>query len=141
MKFSEFEAEQWEQLKPFLDTVLLPVTGLEGTENPVQVVDTLEQLRDVMDWIEGPFTGRIVTYPAVQYGTREAEQMKDILQEWVGNLKQAGFTYVICVTARQTDKQWQPSNADLWIEANDGWTQEAVSKAIQALWFPPAEPN
>lgn len=92
MKFSQFEAKTWEEMKVFFDTCLLPVTGLTGSEAPYEAVERLELLRDVMDWIESPFQGRVVTYPAVQYGGVEAaDQINRIVQ----GIRQVGFTYVI----------------------------------------------
>ncbi|WP_044478981.1 DUF2487 family protein [Paenibacillus antibioticophila] len=96
MKFSEFEAETWDEMKKFFDTCLLPVTGLTGSEAPHEAAERLELLRDVMDWIESPFQGRVVTYPAVQYGGAEAaDQINRIIQ----GVRQAGFIYVIVASA------------------------------------------
>ncbi|MGO4375464.1 DUF2487 family protein, partial [Paenibacillus sp. MCAF20] len=67
MKFSEIEKEQWEELRPYLDTCLLPVTGMDGSEQPYEATEWLERLRDIMDLIEIPFKGRVVTYPACHY--------------------------------------------------------------------------
>ena len=73
MKFSDIEEQNWEQLAPYLDTCLLPLTGLDGTEKPWQATNALEKLRDFLDLIEIPFRGRIVTYPAAHYELLEEE--------------------------------------------------------------------
>ncbi|QJC51886.1 DUF2487 family protein [Paenibacillus albicereus] len=96
MKFSEIEESRWPELQPFVDTCLLPVTGLSGAENPWQAAAALERLRDVMDAIEIPFRGRIVAYPAVQYGSEETAAA---LGPLVHNLKKAGFRYVVAASA------------------------------------------
>ena len=67
MKFSDIDKEQWPELKPYLDTVLLPVTGLSGDEQPWEATRGLEKLRDLIDAVEIPFHGRVVIYPAYHY--------------------------------------------------------------------------
>ncbi|MBU5672795.1 DUF2487 family protein [Paenibacillus brevis] len=106
MKFSEFEAKTWDEMKEFFDTCLLPVTGLTGSEAPHEAAERLELLRDVMDWIESPFQGRVVTYPAIQYGGAEvADQINKIIQ----GVRQAGFTYVIVAsTLEELNKELLP---------------------------------
>lgn len=64
MKFSDIEEQTWDELRPYLDTAVLPVTGLNGGETPWEATRELEYLRDALDLIEIPFKGRIVTYPA-----------------------------------------------------------------------------
>ena len=59
----------------YLDTCLLPVTGLTGKESPVEAGDRLEQLRDLLDLLEIPYHGRTVTYPAWHYA-EDAEDLK-----------------------------------------------------------------
>ncbi|WJH37540.1 YpiF family protein [Paenibacillus sp. CC-CFT747] len=67
VKFSEIREEQWKDLQPYLDTCLLPITGLTGTESPWMTTEALEMLRDIMDLVENPYKGRLVTYPALHY--------------------------------------------------------------------------
>ncbi|RUT36065.1 DUF2487 family protein [Paenibacillus zeisoli] len=138
MKFSEINPAEWEELKPYLDTCLIPVTGLSGTEQPHEVVYSLERLRDVMDWIEIPFKGRVVTYPAFQYGK---EDIRDQINAVCANVKSAGFKYVIVVSA---DVELDPGiiyESDLVVtpgrfEASEEQSPAAaVMQEIQRLWF------
>ncbi|NMO96991.1 DUF2487 family protein [Paenibacillus lemnae] len=96
MKFSEVEESTWTELQPYLDTCLIPYTGLNGEEVPWEATAALERLRDFMDLVEIPFKGRIVTYPALQYRAPEAYQMLDEICEKV---KKTGFKYVVIITS------------------------------------------
>ncbi|MUG65024.1 DUF2487 family protein [Paenibacillus campinasensis] len=96
MKFSEVEEASWPGLALYFDTCLIPYTGLSGGESPWEVTAALERLRDFMDLVEIPFKGRIVTYPAVQYGN--PNDMK-LLNEVCRNVKSGGFKYVVVMSA------------------------------------------
>ncbi|MFD0586924.1 DUF2487 family protein [Paenibacillus sp. GCM10027627] len=135
MKFSEISKEQWDELQPYLDTCLLPVTGMNGTETPYEATEKLEKLRDMMDMVEGPFKGRVVTYPACHYATGESSMGRE-LDVWCARLKAAGFKYIILITADWAlsfqsplaDLVLQPKNEEEWPDARE------VSSQIRALW-------
>lgn len=134
MKFSDIAEEQWDELKPYLDTCLLPVTGMTGLEQPHEATTALEQLRDVMDLIEIPFKGRIVTYPAMHY--IQEGSGGELVSQTCRSLKEAGFRFVILVSARNLDWLACP-DADLRIGPNrngEAPAAAAVSTAVQALW-------
>src|SRR5690242_1688786 len=97
MKFSEINSTEWSELKPYLDTCLLPLTGLTGKEQPWEAAERLEKLRDLMDLVEIPFRGRVVTYPAVQYKTTEELFSHDI-DRLCSKLKECNFKFVILIT-------------------------------------------
>ncbi|AZN40738.1 DUF2487 family protein [Paenibacillus albus] len=138
MKFSDLSADGWAELAPYLDTAVLPVTGLQGTEMPHEATEALERLRDVLDLIEIPFKGRIVTYPACQYGAWSPELMKQ-LQLLTGNLRQVGFKYVIIVMATPApDESQTETGADLVISLDEQAelpTAESVSDSVRQLWL------
>ncbi|SFI55340.1 Protein of unknown function [Paenibacillus sp. UNC496MF] len=136
MKFSELNAEQWAELQPYLDTAVLPVTGLTGAEMPHEAARKLERLRDVLHTIEQPFKGRIVTYPAIQYGARSPE-LAGQLREVCGNLRTAGFTYIILASAVPLPSA-EACGADLAVGPDeDGESPEpgAVSESVRKLWL------
>ncbi|MBD7968063.1 DUF2487 family protein [Paenibacillus gallinarum] len=110
MKFSEITSEDWVDLQPYLDTCLLPYTALTGQESPYETVSVLERLRDFLDYVEIPFKGRIVTYPAVHYS--QASQLQQ-LNELCSHLKAGGFKYVIVMTADEALVQAELPEADL----------------------------
>lgn len=135
MKFSEIEEEQWEELKPYVDTCLLPITGLDGTETPAEATQCLEQLRDIMDLVEIPYRGRIVTYPAYHYfdGTQESQQA---ISSCCSKLKGQGYKHIILITAK-TEVAFQTNMADLWITpTEDGKlpSDVEISRKIRELW-------
>lgn len=137
MKFSEIEASAWGELRPYLDTCLIPVTGLTGSEQPYEVTEQLERLRDLMDCLEIPFKGRVVTYPSVQYGGAE---MAAFINEICRNTKLSGFKYVIVVSA---DVEWEAGQleaADVIVTAQyfpdykESAGAEQIRQAVQLLW-------
>lgn len=135
MKFSEIEADSWDELKPYVDTCLLPITGMNGTESPAEATKCLEDLRDIMDLVEIPFRGRIVTYPAYHYF-----DVREVSKQSIANLcnrfKQQGYKYIILITAKNNVK-FQLDEADLWItpkENGDFPTDEEISGYIRELW-------
>lgn len=135
MKFSEIESSQWDELKPYLDTCLLPVTGLTGLESPAEATQALEDLRDIMDGIEIPFKGRVVTYPACHYtGEKEGHT---VVEQLCASLKRTGFRYIIVVSARLTNLA--PASADLvFAPAPTGEvpSTEQIGQAIRSMWTP-----
>ncbi|CAM3706241.1 MULTISPECIES: DUF2487 family protein [Paenibacillus] len=136
MKFSEVDEQTWPELQPYFDTCLIPFTGLTGQEPPWEATSALERLRDFMDLAEIPFKGRIVTYPAVQYGKTEDTTL---LNEVCHNVKKAGFKYVVVMTA---DGDLSPEDVPestlvlsrSRIEADGSKAAAAVSAGISEMW-------
>lgn len=139
MKFSDISKEQWDELKPYLDTCLLPVTGMSGKETPFEATECLERLRDMMDLVEIPFRGRVVTYPAAHYIT-DHDSMDASLERWCGQLKTIGFQYVILVTANES-LELRCTEADLVLQPGVGGSLPdgaEVSSQIRELWSKPS---
>ncbi|MBH5317936.1 DUF2487 family protein [Paenibacillus sp. GSMTC-2017] len=135
MKFSDISKEKWDELQPYLDTCLLPVTGMNGLETPYEATQCLENLRDIMDLVELPFKGRIVTFPACHYMPGESS-FESAIEEWCSNLKRTGFKYVVLITAKN-GLTFDCQSADLVVQPQvDGAlpTQEEVSDKIRSLW-------
>lgn len=130
MKFSDISPEDWSQLQPYLDTCLLPVTGLDGSENPYQAAGMLEKLRDVLDLLELPYRGRTVTYPACHYWSDDSA-MIDGLGKWAAQLKEIGFKYVIIVSAQPKLAELQIPSVDLVITSEE---TESIPVRITGLW-------
>ncbi|MRN53364.1 DUF2487 family protein [Paenibacillus sp. LC-T2] len=116
MRFSDLDRSSWEENHQFYDTCLLPFTGLTGLESPPEMTAALERLRDLLDLIEKPFQGRIVTYPAVQYiGTGYIGLINEICR----NVKSSGFQYVIVVTADSKAADQENFESDLVLTLHD----------------------
>ncbi|WP_028610553.1 DUF2487 family protein [Paenibacillus harenae] len=135
MKFSEITADQWDELSPYLDTCLLPVTGMAGGEKPYEATEWLERLRDMMDLIEIPFKGRVVTYPAWHYITGSGN-LPEMVNEWCESAKRAGFRYAIVVTANKELELACPAMNLSFLPNEDGSlpAQADVSDAIRSMW-------
>lgn len=137
MKFSDFEVEQWEENRKFYDTCLIPFTGLSGSESPPETVQALERLRDFMDLVEIPFKGRVVTYPAIQYG---GGGYVDLINEVCRKVKSSGFQYAVVLTADVTLLDSEIIESDLVlslpiIEASQaGKINSNIGMKIQELW-------
>lgn len=101
LKFSDIEEQTWDEIRPYLDTAVLPVTGISGGETPWETTMELEYLRDALDLIEIPFKGRIVTYPAMHFmGGIRQESEGLLLDQVCEGLKKVGFRFVVIVTAK-----------------------------------------
>jgi 23S rRNA (pseudouridine1915-N3)-methyltransferase len=112
MKFSDVNEKTWDGLRPFVDTCILPVTGLTGKELPWEATCALEDLRDALDLFEIPYKGRVLTYPALHYVT--AASGTDAINLLCTLLKDNGFAFVILVSAKvELDELLASSNADL----------------------------
>mgnify|MGYP001233703484 CR=1 FL=1 len=134
MKFSEIKREDWASLAPYLDTCLLPVSGLGGEESPVEAADRLEQLRDLLDLLERPFRGRTVTYPAWHY-VPDIAAAKEQIARTVRKLRGQGFRFIIIVTVMEQLAELQgeadPDRADLVITPARA---ERVHDLVTELW-------
>lgn len=135
MKFSEIGKEQWDELSPYLDTCLLPVTGMTGTEKPYEATERLEELRDMLDLVEIPFKGRVVTYPACHYLLDGAESARGV-EAIVKRLKDSGFAYVILATASGMLKL-DECGADLVLNPSENGERPdpaVVARLVRDLW-------
>jgi 23S rRNA (pseudouridine1915-N3)-methyltransferase len=137
MKFHEIESSTWEQLQPYLDTCLIPVAGLNGKEHPEEVSKVLERLRDMMDLIEIPYKGRVVTYPAFQYGR---ESILPLLNDVCRNVKSTGFKYLIVISADVNLEEVKLSEADVLISPkqmdvnNTKTLKNEIDDNIRRIW-------
>jgi 23S rRNA (pseudouridine1915-N3)-methyltransferase len=138
MKFSEISQEDWANLQPYLDTCLLPVTGVTGIESPWEATQILEELRDALELIEIPYKGRVVTYPALHYVGEESSIQANIV---CLKLRNAGFKYIIMMSTRQDCTSWSVPNADLllYVDPNElkasfAQLKQNISSQIQQLW-------
>ncbi len=134
MKFSEISSEEWLDLQPYLDTCLLPVTGLVGSEQPHEATTALEQLRDIMDLIEIPYKGRVVTYPAFHF--YEESLASGMLTEVCSKLRRTGFKHIIIVAPKR-DLLSQHCGEDFLLQPeSDGSlpSKSEVANWMRSLW-------
>lgn len=131
MKFSDIERARWEDIKSYMDTCLLPMTGLTGEEEPWKATEALENLRDAMDAIEKRYVGRIVTYPALHYtvGHDLMEQVSRVCER----LRRTGFRYVILITVDPILSSLSFGSADLFLTIQHVKNASSVEMVSQ-LW-------
>jgi 23S rRNA (pseudouridine1915-N3)-methyltransferase len=138
MKFNDIKQTEWDELKPYLDTCLLPLTGLSGEESPWKVTKALEELRDLMDFVEIPFKGRIVTYPAVQYRLDD-NQMIAAMDQLCLKIKSESFKFVILITVDASLAKLEFQAHDLMISPlilteNANEARARIITEVQKLW-------
>jgi len=140
MKFSDIEPERWDELKPYVDTVLLPLSGLTGRETPWQATAALERLRDALDPIETAYRGRVVTYPALHYAENESALAR-IADELCERFYDGGFRYCVAVTGDPALLTLPLAKASALVgpEPRDGSTPmetyaSFVRRTIETLW-------
>jgi 23S rRNA (pseudouridine1915-N3)-methyltransferase len=134
MKFSDVNKDEWTELQPYLDTCLLPVTGLTGVEQPWQATEALEKLRDALELIEIPYKGRVVTYPALHYveGVEIGEQINTLCSR----LREAGFAYVVVLTIDPHSQQWTKGDADeIFYVDMEQWTSQQRNYGTRSSYF------
>ena len=138
MKFSEISRASWPELQPYLDTCIIPFTGLSGLESPVEVTDSLEKLRDFLDIVETRYQGRIVTYPAFHYGKQEYYMF---LNEICHNVKKSGFKYVIIMTTvsfgvscEHSDLILSQQHMEKLHKGDKNMLSSIIQEEIESLW-------
>ncbi|WP_068775419.1 DUF2487 family protein [Paenibacillus sp. FJAT-26967] len=141
MKFSEITEKEWPGLQLYLDTCILPVTGMTGNEQPWEAGDALEGLRDILDGIEFPYKGRVVTYPALHY-CEGNDSGRAYIEQTCRGLRSAGFTYVVVVTAKPEIAEFVLQEADLLLSVPEEALREQGREAkriagekITQLWM------
>lgn len=127
VKFSEIGQNEWNKLKPYMDTCLLPLTGLTGREAPWEATAKLEHLKAIMTGVEQKFVGRVVTYPAWQYQSANWEQ--DVAHT-VEQLRSAGFRYIVVATVAPVGAGF--AGADLVMTPE---TAREAEQRIAELWW------
>jgi 23S rRNA (pseudouridine1915-N3)-methyltransferase len=130
VKFKDIDPAKWEELKPYLDTCLLPLSGLTGREDPGKTTEELAALQQWMDVVEVPFTGRMVTYPALHYTSNTGAG--SFVNDVCNNLRQAGFRYIVLITTSSTFLEEQ-FEADLVLSQAVMSASDAVRR-VQELW-------
>jgi len=145
MKFSEIEKDSWEELRPYLDTALLPLSGLTGGEAPHEATEALERLRDALEPLETAYRGRVVTYPALHYA-EDRDALARLADKLCARLRAAGFAHVVVVAGSPALLDLDIPNASAVIgpdPPNPNVPSELyrskASRIIEALWHGPSE--
>jgi 23S rRNA (pseudouridine1915-N3)-methyltransferase len=135
MKFSEIHPDSWPDLQLYLDTCLIPVSGLTGEEEPWEAAVKAARTGEWLKPIEQAFHGRTVTLPAYHYysGTPEdAAKLSGLCER----LRSGGFRFVIAICGLPGALGGAVS-ADLLIQPEaeeDEPDPDALRGAITQLW-------
>ncbi len=139
MKFSEINADSWSELQPYLDTCLIPVSGLTGSESPWEAADKVARTGQWLEPLEQAFRGRTVTMPAFHYDAGDKldkEKLNRLINQW----KKNGFRYVIVISGQPVDLPGQ-LEADFVIqpqaEEEEGPDGARIRNSIAELWRQP----
>ncbi|QJD82441.1 DUF2487 family protein [Cohnella herbarum] len=135
MKFSEIDADSWPDLQPYLDTCLIPLSGLKGGEAPWEATEKVARAGQWLSPLEQAFRGRTVTMPAFHYD-EEGSAQSDSINRLIAGWKKLGFRYVIVVSGQALEAGDQ-LQADLIIQPLDGEDEPdtgRISKAVAELW-------
>ncbi len=136
MKFNEISEESWAELQPFLDTCLLPVSGLTGTETPWEATERIFRTGDWLSPLEKAFHGRTVTMPAYHYDQVGGGGSEGV-NELVARLKRSGFRYVVVVSGQAGGVLDSVTEANLTFQPADDSDQpdsDAMRQAVMAMW-------
>ena len=134
MRFSEFHEDNWGDLQPYMDTALLPVTGLTGSESPPAAADLVGAAGDWLAPVESAFKGRTVTYPAHHYIGPGDEGLLNALCD---RLKAGGFKHVVVVSGKPGWRSEDVPSADLFAfpaEAGIEPDAEGIRRQVADLW-------
>ncbi len=137
MKFSELDHNGWAELQLYLDTCLLPVTGLTGLESPPEATDKAAKAGEWLSPLESAFRGRTVTLPAYHYYDAEDEEERRKLERYCERVKSTGFRYLAIVSGESGWNGADYPSADLIVApANEGEAPdpEAIRAAVTSLW-------
>ncbi len=140
MKFSELDKAGWPNLQPYLDTCLIPVSGLSGAEAPWEMADRAAAAGAWLLPLEKSFAGRTVTLPAYHYYDGSGDSAGR-LKKLCGECRSAGFRHVVLVSGLPGLLP-PDAGADLCIQPQAEGEEpdpEALRKAMTELWQRPAQ--
>lgn len=132
MKFSEFSSDQWYDLLPYLDTCLIPVSGLIGGEPPHEATERIAETGDWLQPLEKAFQGRTVTMPAYHYIDVAESAEVERIDAICSRMKQLGFKYIVVVSGR-ADWAKAPAGADLLLKPDETGKEPDTDKLRQAI--------
>ncbi|MBB6674119.1 DUF2487 family protein [Cohnella nanjingensis] len=136
MKFSELDDDTWAELQPFLDTALLPVSGLSGGETPAEAAEKIGRTGDWLSPLEASFRGRTVTLPASHYDGDPAGGAAR-LEALCASIKRQGYRHLIVVAGNGGWTEAQLPSADMILQpqaADEAPDPERIRQAVTALW-------
>jgi hypothetical protein len=135
MKFSELDKEEWFNLQPYLDTCLIPVSGIAGGIAPWEMAELAASAGAWLLPLEKAFAGRTVTLPAYHYYDGSPEAIAGLRRLCAG-CREAGFRHVVLVSGI-AGLLPEDAGADLCIQPQASGEMpdpEALHHAMTGLW-------
>jgi hypothetical protein len=102
MNWNAKDVETYIQEKEYIDTVVIPVLPIMFGPKMRHAAEQGEYIDLLSQQLERQFKGRMLFLPAFTY-VDELEDASKLLQKWVIQLKESGFTYIFLLTA---DNRW-----------------------------------
>ncbi|TCP69089.1 DUF2487 family protein [Baia soyae] len=112
MKLYTVEDQEWQQVAPFVDTLILPVAScfMEHKQLPFQSFHRLER---VAERVEQGLQGRVFLLPTiVDYGMAP-ELFRSVIHNTVQSLQKSGFTHLVVLTDEKHTYLENDESADL----------------------------
>ncbi len=134
MKFSEIDPRSWPELQLYLDTCLLPLSGLTGEESPAEATEKVARTGDWLAPLEQAYRGRTVTMPAYHYVAGSPEHIRKI-NDLIANWRASGFRYVVLVSGHALELPG--AQADLFLRPAAGEHEpddQEIVKSVADLW-------
>jgi 23S rRNA (pseudouridine1915-N3)-methyltransferase len=135
MKFNEIGEDSWPELQPYLDTCLIPLSGLTGEELPWEATEKVARTGQWLAPLEQAFRGRTVTMPAFHYDIGSSLTIER-LNRLIGQWKNSGFRYVIVVSGQRLEGEAR-LDADLIIQPRaeeEEPDSQLIGKMVASLW-------
>ncbi|QTH44882.1 DUF2487 family protein [Cohnella sp. LGH] len=134
MKFSEIDPQSWPELQPYLDTCLLPLSGLTGQESPSEATEKVARTGEWLSPLEEAFRGRTVTMPAYHYGAGGPEHIGKI-NELIASWRNDGFRYVVLVCGQPIDLSEADADAYICPSAEQEEPDDrTIAQSVADLW-------
>lgn len=137
MNYNEIKLEQWQEIQPFIDTVVIPVVQLKPWDEPTAISDKIKRLKTAEGWLERFFTGRILIMPEIvavhgwqPFDFKNAEK----------SFAEAGYKYVLFIQLNEDSRlnrgQQNLSCIDVpsFDEMKESSFAEKINQVVLSLW-------
>jgi hypothetical protein len=102
VRLSQVKADEWDQMAPYVDTVLLPVYRIRFPEKRLDVAEA-KRINRVAALVEEELKGRLLLTSPIPYTTEHTDVWEHYLCEVVRDLAAAPFPHVVILAPREWD--------------------------------------
>jgi hypothetical protein len=141
MKLVTLKHSEWQQVAPYVDTLILPVYQVEIQEKRLYV-EKGKQLERVVSTLENRLAGRVLLLPAISYIGHNRFTFSSYMMEVVKAFSQSGFTYLILVVDGTIglDEEWNHEEGQLLktihisLQLEDQMTSEEIEDQVGNIY-------